>query len=132
MRPTKNAHAALDRAGIVASSLCAVHCALFSLLPVVSAVTSRLVAAEWLERLLVMTAVLLGLASLLSSFLLVHRDVRPLSLLTTGLLALMARSLVSERGACEVVCSIVAACFLVSAHLYNLRVTRCCDHCCPR
>jgi hypothetical protein len=132
IRSTHRGRVALDRAGIVASSLCAIHCALFSLLPVVSSVAAGLVVGAWLERLLVIVAVLLGLASLLSSFLFVHRDARPLSLLTVGLAALATRSLASELSAWEVVCSIVAACFLVSAHLYNLRVTSCCDRCCRR
>jgi hypothetical protein len=127
--PTLNAHRALDRAGIVASSLCAIHCAVFALLPMVSVVATGFVVDPWVERLLVAVAVGLGLASLLSSFAFAHRDLRPLAVLAAGLAALAARALVGEHSRAEAVCSIFAACLLVSAHVLNLRLTSCCDRC---
>ncbi|MDB4964623.1 MAG: MerC protein [Myxococcales bacterium] len=121
----------LDRAGIVASSLCAVHCGLVALLPALPSTMLGFVARGSTELVLILMASLVGVAAVLVGFVRIHRDIRPLLLLAGGVALMVVRGTLPAESALETPCSIAGAAALVAAHFFNARATRrqCCDAC---
>jgi hypothetical protein len=119
----------LDRAGMTASILCAVHCAAGA--AIAAAVPAvRVIESEWVERLFV--AVSLALATLaLRRGVALHRDRRVYGALVVGAVVLVAGRVIefsSERA--ELATSLVGASALVLAHVINIRaLRRCCAEC---
>jgi hypothetical protein len=121
----------LDRAGIVASSLCAVHCALVALLPALPSTVLGFVARGSTELVLILIAMSVGVAAMVVGFVRIHRDVRPLLLLAGGIALMVTRGALPADSGLETPCSIAGATALVAAHFLNVRATRrqCCDGC---
>ncbi len=146
----------VDRIGAVASSLCAVHCAICALLPAafgalgVGALLGQ--EAEWIFTLVAIGfaagALVLGWRR--------HRSVGVATLLVIGMMGLLASRGIeaghehgqhhgdtqahehhaqraehhepgSVRGAVGVAVGVVAGLSLLTGHLLNLRASRCCD-----
>jgi len=115
----------LDRAGTVASGVCAVHCAALALLPWLATTMVGVLARAWMEALLVTLALAIGATAIVSGFVRVHRDVRPGLLLLVGATCLGVRAALPEGSVVEVPCSLVGAACLITAHRLNSRLSRC-------
>lgn len=119
----------VDRAGIVISTACAVHCAVGTAL-VAAPGLGRLFADERIEGGFAAVALLVAVCALSTGFRR-HRQAGPVVLGLVGVAALGAARLVeiaSRRT--EVFVSIAGAGLLIGAHLWNLRTIRCSGACC--
>lgn len=80
----------LDNIGITASTLCAIHCAavpvFFTSLPLFGL---GFLANIWVEWIMILTALIIGVASIGGSFLRSHHRVLPLVLLIIGFLTII-------------------------------------------
>lgn len=89
MRSSKMAFK-LDNIGITASTLCAIHCAavpvFFTSLPLFGL---GFLANIWVEWIMILTALIIGVASIGGSFLRSHHRVLPLVLLIIGFLTII-------------------------------------------
>ena len=119
----------LDRAGTVASSVCAVHCVAVALLPWLAAGMLGALTRAWMEALLITLALAIGAGAIVSGFVRVHRDPRPGLLLLAGAACLTVRAVLLEGSALELPCSLVGAASLIAAHRFN---ARCCRRACCR
>lgn len=116
----------LDKMGAVASSLCAIHCAISAILPslLVAVGLGALLghAAEW--------AFTLGAVALAAATLVLggrrHRSRPVLIMLGTGIVGLLLSRLLEELGAHGVgtVVGVLAGLLLVVGHIGNIRATR--------
>lgn len=78
MQATEN-KSLLDRLGIWASSLCAVHClALPILIPLLPLIGASFFAQDWFERTILSLSMIVGFWALLSGFYRYHRQIYPL------------------------------------------------------
>ncbi len=116
---------ALDRAGVVLSASCALHCAL---MPVAVGVLTTFgfgaVASEETELLLLLSAAAVGVISLIGGCR-HHRHARPLLVMAGGFaLVLMARLGFEEGTTIEIATTVAGAALVASAHLVNARL--CC------
>lgn len=112
---------ALDRLGVVASMVCAIHCFL-GVIVATSAGAWRLFGDERLELPLVIVALLFAGTSIGFGFRR-HRRRTPPALLALGVaLILLARTI--DVG--ETLLSITGAFVLIAAHVANLRASRQC------
>ena len=121
----------LDRIGVVASSLCAVHCALtpfaIGLLPLLGL---SLLADERTEWAFVGVSVAVGFSSLLPAYFRRHRRARPLIFFTSGLsLIFIAHFLLEENLRLEIPAVLLGALLVITSHLLNLRLCRSCAAC---
>ncbi|MDP3274822.1 MAG: MerC domain-containing protein [Deltaproteobacteria bacterium] len=121
--------ARVDRLGIVASTVCAVHCALGFVLVGASGV-GRVFANKQLEVIFVSFAVLLAVSALgLGARR--HRRAAPLALGLCGIATLgLSRGMEFRAEYVEVLLSLVGTSFLITAHVFNLRFLRQLDACC--
>lgn len=118
----------LDQAGMVASSLCALHCLLMplavGLLPLFGL---SFLADEQTEWVLIGLALLVGLCSLLPGFWLHHRKAQPLFVFALGVgLILLVRLLLEEFHLLELLGVVTGGALLTTAHALNLRYCRLC------
>jgi hypothetical protein len=112
-----------DRVGIFASALCAVHCALSTVIVGVSGFGS-LLASVALERAFFVVAVSVAFYALLRGRRRHGRDV-PLAIALVGLVPLSAARFVHwPVHSVEAALSIVGAIGLISAHMLNLQYDR--------
>ncbi len=66
----------LDRMGIWASSLCALHCLLLPILiPLIPYIGASFVAQDWFERSILTISMIIGFWALLSGFYRYHRQI---------------------------------------------------------
>ncbi len=119
----------LDRVGMTASVLCAVHCAAGA--AIAAAVpAARVIESEWVERLFVVVSIAVASLALRRGVAL-HRDRRVYIALGVGAVVLVAGRVFefsSERA--ELLTSLVGASALVVAHVFNIRaLRRCCADC---
>ncbi|MSO51797.1 MAG: MerC domain-containing protein [Acidobacteria bacterium] len=117
--------ATLDRAGVVLSTSCALHCALMPVaVGVLTAFGFGVVASEETELLLLLSAAAIGVISLIGGRR-HHRRARPLLMMVGGFaLVLMARLGFEEGTTIEIATTVVGAALVASAHLVNARL--CC------
>lgn len=118
----------LDRLGVVASSLCAVHCALTPALLVAAPALGVAFGDEQWEWPFLFASCCLGVASLVPSFL---RSGRPIALVlfVAGAFLVLVSKLSFEAGsAVEGTLSALGAASIALAHLVNLRVVRASAH----
>lgn len=114
-----------DRLGIVASTLCAIHCAGGAFL-IGAAGAGRWFADERLESGFVIVAVSLVVIALTRGFR-THGARLPIVLAAVGIaLVAIVRGGAIDVAGLESAMSIAGACFLVSAHAANLRAHRRC------
>jgi len=121
-----------DQTGIIASALCAAHCAVGAFL-VGLVGTGHLVFSERLEQAFAGVAVVIAAGALVQGYL-THRSRLPLALGAVGILLISASRLLEFDVAwAESTLSISGALTLVSAHVVNLRARRQAHlDCCPR
>ncbi|WP_426358832.1 MerC domain-containing protein [Pseudocolwellia sp. HL-MZ19] len=118
----------LDRIGITATSLCALHCILLPvLLPALPLLgLSFLADHQWEHFFLVVTAVL-GTFALFSGFRKYHRRIYPFYLLFLGIAIYWIKHDFSE--ALEPYFIILGASLIVAAHVINLKLCNNCKQC---
>jgi len=84
----------MDRVGMTASALCAIHCALMpfviTLLPLVGL---EFLSNPWVEVAVIALSVLVGMASLIPSYLKYHCKMLPLLMLTIGFILIFGAHL---------------------------------------
>jgi len=120
-----------DRAGVCASTLCAVHCAAGAVLASAVGVgyAGGLVSDERVEAVLAVIAVALALVALTQGFR-THGARAPVALGAVGLTLLASSRLLEFGSWIEPGLSIGGAFLLVGAHLVNLRARRQYSACC--
>ena len=121
----------LDRVGLVASFVCAVHCAampfVIALLPLVGLSVFADPRTEWA---FVAISLVVGLASLLPSYFGKHRRTKPLMLFATGLaLILIARTSFADTLSAETAFVVFGALFIAGSHFFNRSLCRSCPIC---
>ncbi len=119
---------ALDRAGVVASSLCAVHCAVTpALLAAAPAVGAAFGNERW-EWPFLCASCALGAAALVPSFLRSGRAVAIVTFVVGALLVFVGKLAFAAGGAAEGALSALGAAGIACAHVLNLRVVRAAAH----
>jgi len=113
----------LDRAGMILSGLCAVHCVLGIVLVGVLGLGGETLLAPAIHRIGLGLALAVGLISL-GFGVLRHGRVAPLVIGGIGL-ALMAAAIVVGHGMAEAVLTILGVGLVALAHLRNLQGHRC-------
>lgn len=115
----------LDRIGITAASLCALHCLLLPvLLPALPLLgLSFLADHEWEHFFLIVTAIL-GSFALFSGFRKYHKRLYPFYLLILGIVIYWIKHDYSED--VQPYFIVIGAALIVAAHVINLRL---CNHC---
>jgi hypothetical protein len=116
----------LDRAGLIVSTACAVHCALMplaaGLLPLLGL---QFLAGETAESVLLASAAMIAAASFAGGCW-HNRQARPLVLVVSGFgLMLLARTLFEDVRLAELTLSVTGAVMIAGAHLANARL--CCS-----
>ena len=108
----------LDRAGILTSMLCAVHCMIVPMLISISAFSSwAFLNDERIENVVLLLSAIIALWSLLPSYLKVHRKVTPVVILLSGFLLIgLSRFMVNVN---ESVLASSGAALVASAHFFN-------------
>lgn len=116
----------IDRAGVVASSACAIHCAVGALLPgVLSAVGLTMLLSHEAEWALTAVAVAFAGAALLVGWRR-HRSTAVAGALAGGIVGLVAARLVEEAGVhgLGMALALIGGAILVAGHIANIRATR--------
>ncbi|WP_286264298.1 MerC domain-containing protein [Thalassotalea atypica] len=118
----------LDRIGIAATSLCALHCILLPiLLPALPLLgLSFLADHTWEHVFLIMTA-LLGTVALFSGFKRYHRRLYPFYILYLGVAVYWIKHDFAEE--VQPFFIIVGAALMVTAHFINLKLCNSCKQC---
>lgn len=123
----------LDKAGMTASLICAVHCAamplIITLLPLIGL---SFLANEWVEWTLIGISAVLGVSSLCLGYR-QHRSRRALAMLSVGL-ALIVIGHIAEKhvtSAYGVSLLVLGGCTVASAHFVNRRLCNSCQRCHP-
>jgi len=118
----------LDRIGITATSLCALHCILLPvLLPALPLLgLSFLADHEWEHVFLLITAIL-GTVALFSGFKKYHRKIYPFYLLFLGITIYWIKHDFSEN--IQPYFIVIGASLIVAAHLINLKLCNSCKKC---
>jgi hypothetical protein len=121
----------LDRLGIAASCACAIHCALTPLfVGFLSAVGTAFFVDERLEWVLIGFSVVVGILSLLPSYIRQHRQMQALVLFISGMLIVLAAQLsLDGYPKVDLIAVLLGASLIVSAHLVNRKLCRGCQSC---
>lgn len=118
----------LDRMGIWASSLCALHCLLLPILiPLIPYIGASFVAQDWFERSILTTSMIIGFWALLSGFYRYHRQIYPLYSLVLGGLIYWNKDMFGESY--EPFTIAVGALLIIAAHIINFKLCRNCRQC---
>ncbi len=119
-----------DRAGIVISLACAVHCValpvLAGLLPFLGL---RHFVDERLEWTFVATTAIIGVVSHTRAYRRHHRHLGPGVLFAGGVLLIVGVRLLHLEGLADPAAAAVGGAFAITAHALNLRWCRCCRSC---
>jgi len=119
-----------DRAGIIVSAACAIHCTVLPLLTgLLPLVGFRQFGNERVEWAFIATAAVVGLVSHTRAYAWHHKHVAPGLLFATGLLLILTMRASHFDGLADPVCAAIAGVFTITAHLLNLRLCRCCSSC---
>ncbi len=127
---TPKVSAALNKVGATASFVCAIHCLampfVFALLPA----ATTFLKDERIEWGIIGFTVLVGMLSLLPSYIRHHKQIRPLALFIFGLgIILGVKMLIEEGGHLETPGMILGALFVGGANLLNNRLCHTCPTC---
>jgi hypothetical protein len=127
---SSDAAARWDRAGIVVSAACAVHC---TLLPLVAGVLPflglRHFADERVEWLFIAGTGLIGVVGHTRAFVLHHQHAGPGLLFAAGLGLVIVTRLFGGESTLEPIALVAGGSFTAAAHWLNLRLCRCCTVC---
>ncbi len=127
MQATEN-KSLLDRLGIWASSLCAVHClALPILIPLLPLIGASFFAQDWFERTILSLSMIVGFWALLSGFYRYHRQIYPLYSLMLGGIIYWNKDMFGE--VYEPFTIAIGAMLIVGAHVVNLKLCQSCHSC---
>lgn len=118
----------LDRMGIWASSLCALHCLLLPILiPLIPYIGASFVAQDWFERSILTISMVIGFWALLSGFYRYHRQIYPLYSLVLGGLIYWNKDMFGE--AYEPFTIATGALLIIAAHIINFKLCKSCHQC---
>ena len=118
----------LDRIGITATSLCALHCILLPvLLPALPLLGLSFLADHAWEHVFLLITALLGTVALFSGFKKYHRKIYPFYLLFLGIFIYWIKHDFAEN--IQPFFILVGASFIVAAHLINLKLCNDCRQC---
>jgi len=112
----------LDKAGIIVSVLCAIHCLslpiLVSILPLIGL---QFLSNEIVEFIFILLALFIATLSLSGSYFKIHRNFFPIAVLLIGFLILIVgRNLFEEF---EVVLTVTGALVVITAHIINWKLS---------
>ena len=118
----------LDRIGITAASLCALHCILLPvLLPALPLLgLSFLASHEWEHTFLIITAIM-GSIALFSGFKKYHKRIYPFYLLFLGVIIYWIKHDFPED--VQPYFIIIGAALIIAAHVINLKLCNSCKQC---
>jgi len=118
----------LDRIGITATSLCALHCILLPvLLPALPLLGLGFLADHTWEHIFLLSTAVLGSVALFSGFKKYHRRIYPFYLLFLGIGIYWIKHDFAEN--IQPFFILVGASFIVAAHLINLKLCNDCRQC---
>lgn len=118
----------LDRLGMTASTLCAIHCVLVPVfLTTLPLLGLEFLSNEWVEISMIIVSVFLGTLSLSISYRKQHHKLLPFLVLLTGF-ALIAAGHFSGISHLEPILVPLGGFTVASAHLVNWRLNRSCSH----
>jgi hypothetical protein len=118
----------LDRIGITATSLCALHCILLPiLLPALPLLGLSFLADHTWEHVFLIITAILGTTALFSGFKKYHRKIYPFYLLFIGVFIYWVKHDFSED--IQPYFIIVGAGLIVAAHIINLKLCNSCRQC---
>jgi hypothetical protein len=118
----------LDRIGITATSLCALHCILLPvLLPALPLLGLSFLADHAWEHVFLLITAILGTVALFSGFKKYHRRLYPFYLLFLGIGIYWIKHDFSE--AIQPYFIIIGASLIVAAHIINLKLCNSCKQC---
>lgn len=118
----------LDRIGISATSLCAIHCLLLPImLPALPVLGLEVLADDLVERSYLLATVILGFFALYSGFKRYHRKMYPFYLLALGGLIYWYKHDLDTQ--LQSIAVIVGASLVVVAHIINIRLCNQCRRC---
>lgn len=118
----------LDRIGITATSLCALHCILLPvLLPALPLLGLTFLADHAWEHTFLLITALLGTVALFSGFKKYHRKIYPFYLLFIGVFIYWIKHDFSES--VQPYFIVIGASLIVAAHLINLKLCNSCKQC---
>lgn len=111
----------LDRIGITATSLCALHCILLPvLLPTLSLMGFTFLADHTWEHVFLIFTAILGSVAIFSGFKRYHRKIYPFIILFLGVIIYWIKHDFSES--LEVYFIVVGAALIIAAHIINLKL----------
>jgi hypothetical protein len=113
----------LDKVGVFASSLCALHCSITPfIMTLVPFLGLSFLENELFEHTMIGIAIFLGILSLFPSYLKKHHNIKPIILFLSGIsLIISAHSLFHDNG--EYIISPMGGFFIVISHLLNLKLS---------
>ena len=118
--------ARLDNIGMTASTLCAIHCAavpvFFTGLPLVGL---GFLANPWVEWIMIITAIIIGVSSIVGSFLNSHHRALPLVLLIIGFATIILAHLFT-KGWVEAIVAPAGGLTIALAHFFNYKYAGTC------
>jgi len=118
----------LDRIGITATSLCALHCILLPvILPALPLLGISFLADHAWEHVFLIVTAILGSIAMFSGFKRYHRKLYPFYLLALGVIIYWQKHDFSE--AVQPYFIVIGALLIVSAHLINLKLCNDCKQC---
>jgi hypothetical protein len=118
----------LDKLGIWASGLCALHClALPLLLPVLPFIGSLFFAQGWFEKTILSMSLIVGSWALFIGFYKYHRQMYPLYSLFVGGLIYWNKDIFGHDF--EPITVAVGACLIIVAHITNMKLCKSCQSC---
>lgn len=125
---TSKTTARLDRLGMTASTLCAIHCALVPIfLTTLPLLGLEFLANPWVEMSMIIASVILGTLSLSLSYRKQHRKLLPFIILFAGF-GLIAFGHFSAFSSIESILIPLGGITIAAAHLVNWRLNRTCSH----
>lgn len=118
----------LDKLGVTATSLCALHCIFLPvLLPVLPLLGLSVVAEEAFEHFVLVASMVVGFIAIFSGFHRYHRKLYPFYSLALGGFVYASKDLLGETY--EPVIVTVGAVLIIFAHILNIRLCRSCQSC---
>lgn len=118
----------LDRIGVITSCACAVHCALMpTLVGFLPLIGLSAMADERIELALIGIACVVGIGSLLPSFLGHHRRKLPLLIFGGGIMSVVAgHGLLNQSVLLETTAIVAGGLLMMTAHILNRRLCKIC------
>lgn len=118
----------LDKLGIWASSLCALHCLLLPILiPLLPFIASLFFAQAWFEKTILSMSMIVGFCALFIGFYKYHRQIYPLYSLFLGGLIYWNKDIFGESY--EPFTIAAGAFLIIVAHITNMRLCKSCQSC---